>query len=193
MTKPLRVVIAEDESLIRLDLVETLTEEGYEVVGQAGDGAKAVELVREHRPDVAVLDIKMPGTDGLEAARLIEADNLCAVVVLTAFSQAELVTAASEAGAMAYVVKPFNRNDLVPAIELAVARFGDMRAAREVNEDLVERLESRKVIDRAKGQLMDQHKMSEADAFKFVRSSAMTNRTSMGDIAKEILDGKLKP
>lgn len=193
MTQPVRVVIAEDESLIRLDLVETLTEEGYEVVGQAGDGAMAVELVKEHRPDVAVLDIKMPGTDGLEAARLIEADNLCAVVVLTAFSQAELVTAASEAGAMAYVVKPFNRNDLVPAIELAVARFADMSAAREANEDLLEQLESRKIIDRAKGQLMDQHKMSEAEAFKFVRSSAMKNRTSMGDIAKEILDGKLKP
>ena len=193
MTEPLRVVIAEDESLIRLDLVETLTEEGYDVVGEAGDGAKAIELVREHRPDVAVLDIKMPGTDGLEAARVIEAEHLCAVVVLTAFSQAELVTAASEAGAMAYVVKPFNRNDLVPAIQMAVARFADISRARAANDELADRLESRKLIDRAKGQLMDAHNMSEADAFKFVRSAAMSNRSSMGEIATEILDGKLTP
>lgn len=193
MSGSLRVVIAEDESLIRLDLVETLTEEGYQVVGEARDGAKAVELVREHRPDVAVLDIKMPGTDGLEAAKAIEAEKLCAVVVLTAFSQTELVTAASDAGAMAYVVKPFNRNDLVPAIQLAVARFADMRNVQRDNEDLSARLESRKVIDRAKGHLMDSHGMSEGDAFKFVRSAAMSNRSSMGEIATLILDGKLKP
>jgi AmiR/NasT family two-component response regulator len=193
VSEPLRVVIAEDESLIRLDLVETLTEEGYQVVGQAGDGAKAVELVREHQPDVAVLDIKMPGTDGLEAARVIEAEKLCAVVFLTAFSQRELVAEASEAGAMAYVVKPFNRNDLVPAIEMAVARFGDIRTARNDNEELSDRLESRKAIDRAKGHLMDSHGMSEGEAFKFVRSTAMSNRSSMGEVATMILDGKLKP
>lgn len=193
MSEPLRVVIAEDESLIRLDLVETLTEEGYVVVGEAGDGAKAVELVREHRPDVAVLDIKMPGTDGLEAAKAIEAEKLCAVVVLTAFSQTELVTAASDAGAMAYVVKPFNRNDLVPAIQLAVARFADIRTAQLDNEDLSARLESRKLIDRAKGRLMDSYGMSEGDAFKFVRTAAMSSRSSMGEIATLILDGKLKP
>lgn len=193
MSEPLRVVIAEDESLIRLDLVETLSEEGYEVVGEAGDGGIAVELVRSLRPDVAVLDIKMPGTDGLEAAKTIETEQLCAVVILTAFSQRDLVEAASEAGAMAYVVKPFNRNDLVPAIEMAVSRFNDLTKAREEAAELGGRLEDRKMIDRAKGHLMDSHEMTEAEAFKFVRSTAMSNRTSMGEVSALILDGKLTP
>jgi AmiR/NasT family two-component response regulator len=193
MSDRLRVVIAEDESLIRLDLVETLTEEGYEVVGEAGDGRVAVELVRSLRPDVAVLDIKMPGADGLEAAKAIVSEQLCAVVILTAFSQRELVEAASEAGAMAYVVKPFNRNDLVPAIEMAVSRFADLAQARGEARELSARLEDRKVIDRAKGQLMDAHGMSEGEAFKFVRSTAMASRSSMGDVSVLILDGELKP
>ena len=193
MNDRLRVVIAEDESLIRLDLVETLTEEGYEVVGEAGDGRVAVELVRSLRPDVAVLDIKMPGTDGLEAAKAIESEQLCAVVILTAFSQRELVEAASEAGAMAYVVKPFNRNDLVPAIEMAVSRFVDLAQARREATELSARLEDRKVIDKAKGQLMDAHGMSEGEAFKFVRTTAMASRSSMGDVSVLILDGELKP
>lgn len=193
MSEPLRIVIAEDESLIRLDLVETLTEEGYQIVGEASNGNRAVELVREHLPDVAVLDIKMPGTDGLEAAKLIEAERLCAVVILTAFSQRELIQAASGAGAMAYVVKPFNRNDLVPAIEMSVARFIDLAKTRDDLSELNERLESRKLIDRAKGHLMDRHKMSEAEAFRFVRSSAMSTRSSMGAVAAKILDGDLQP
>ncbi len=193
MNDRLRVVIAEDESLIRLDLVETLTEEGYEVVGEAGDGRVAVELVRSLRPDVAVLDIKMPGTDGLEAAKAIESEQLCAVVILTAFSQRELMEAASEAGAMAYVVKPFNRNDLVPAIEMAVSRFVDLAQARREATELSARLEDRKVIDKAKGQLMDAHGMSEGEAFKFVRTTAMASRSSMGDVSVLILDGELKP
>ncbi len=193
MNDRLRVVIAEDESLIRLDLVETLTEEGYEVVGEVGDGRVAVELVRSLRPDVAVLDIKMPGTDGLEAAKAIESEQLCAVVILTAFSQRELMEAASEAGAMAYVVKPFNRNDLVPAIEMAVSRFVDLAQARREATELSARLEDRKVIDKAKGQLMDAHGMSEGEAFKFVRTTAMASRSSMGDVSVLILDGELKP
>ncbi len=195
-----RIVVAEDEALIRLDLIETLTEEGYEVVGEAADGDRAVELVRELAPDVAILDIKMPGTDGLAAARQIIGERLSAVVILTAFSQRELIEQARDVGALAYVVKPFERNDLVPAIEMAIARFSDIALAEAAVSQESERadqaeakLEERKLLDRAKGVLMDTHGLAEADAFRFLRSSAMNGRLSMGEVARKTIDGELKP
>lgn len=190
---PTRVVIAEDEAIIRLDLAETLTEEGYEVVGEANRGDDAVALVRELRPDVAVLDIKMPGLDGLSAARAIAAERLAAVVILTAFSQRELVERARDAGALAYLVKPFQRSELVPAIELALARFTELRDLAEQSESLSRQLETRKVVDRAKGVLMDTHGLSEADAFGFIQRSAMSGRTTMAEVAEQILAGSLAP
>ena len=162
-----RVVIAEDEALIRLDLKETLEEEGYEVVAETSRGDEVVGLVREHRPDLAILDIKMPGGDGLSAAADITAERLAAVLVLTAFSQRELVDRAREAGALAYLVKPFQRSDLVPAIELAIGRFEEMKALEEENKDLEERLETRKLVERAKGLLMDELDMREDQAFRW--------------------------
>ena len=188
-----RLVLAEDEALIRLDLRETLEEDGYEVVGEAADGAEAIALVREHRPDVAILDIKMPGTDGLAAAQVIIEERLAAVVILTAFSQRELIEQARDAGALAYVVKPFHRNELVPAIELAKARFRELVALADQADSLEEQLASRKVVDRAKGKLMDEHGLSEAEAFRFVQSTAMGKRTTMKAIGEAILDGELAP
>jgi response regulator NasT len=158
----IRVVIAEDEAIIRLDLKETLEEEGYEVVGETGRGDKAVDLVRELRPDLAILDIKMPGMDGIEAARLITKDRICGVLVLTAFSQREVIEQARDAGALAYLVKPFQKTDLVPAIEVAIARFREMQALNGEVDALEEQLETRKSIDRAKGILIDQCSMSES-------------------------------
>ncbi len=213
-SEALRIVIAEDEALIRLDLKETLIEEGYEVVGEAADGAEAIRIVQETRPDVAVLDIKMPGTDGLVAAQAIIEQRLAAVVILTAFSQRDLIAQARDAGALAYVVKPFHRNELIPAIELARARFRDLVAVSEhaelltqqaesltqqaesltqQKESLTEQLETRKIVDRAKGVLMDSHGLNEGDAFRFVQTSAMTDRCSMRVIAEQILAGTLKP
>jgi AmiR/NasT family two-component response regulator len=188
-----RVVIAEDEALIRLDLRETLEEEGYEVVAETSRGDEVVDLVREHRPDLAILDIKMPGGDGLTAAAEITSARLAAVLVLTAFSQRELIDRAREAGALAYLVKPFQRNDLVPAMELAIGRFEEMKALEEENKDLEERLETRKVVDRAKGKLMDELDMKENDAFRWVQRRAMDERTSMRDVAQRVLDGSLRP
>lgn len=188
-----RVVIAEDEAIIRLDLKETLEEEGYEVVGETGRGDKAVDLVREHRPDLAILDIKMPGMDGLEAARIINKERLCGVLVLTAFSQREVIEEARDAGALAYLVKPFQKNDLVPAIEVAIARFNEMRALNGEIEALGEQLETRKAIDRAKGVLMDKHTMSENDAFGFIQRSAMNYRMTMKDVAEQIVSGAIAP
>ena len=161
MTKPVRVVIAEDEAIIRLDLKEILEEEGYEVVGETGRGDHAIELVRELKPDLAILDIKMPGMDGLTAARTIAGERLAAVLILTAFSQHDLVEQARDAGALAYLVKPFQKSDLMPAIEMALGRFEQIVALEHENADLAERLEARKIIDRAKGRLMDEHGMSE--------------------------------
>lgn len=193
MTNPVRLVLAEDEAIIRLDLKETLEEEGYEIVGEAGDGAAAIELVRQSRPDVAILDIKMPGTDGLEAAKVILGERLAAVVVLTAFSQRDLIEQARDAGVLAYVVKPFHRNELIPAIELARARFREMVALAEQAETLSDQLETRKLVDRAKGVLMDRHGLAEADAFRFIQTSAMSNRSTMKAVASAVVEGELSP
>jgi response regulator NasT len=187
------VVIAEDEALIRLDLKETLEEEGYVVVAETSRGDQVVELVREHRPDLAILDIKMPGGDGLSAAAEITADRLAAVLVLTAFSQRELIDRAREAGAQAYLVKPFQRNDLVPAMELAIGRFEEMKALEDENKDLEARLETRKVVERAKGKLMDELDMKENDAFRWIQRQAMDQRTSMRAVAQRVLDDNLRP
>ena len=188
-----RVVIAEDEAIIRLDLKETLEEEGYEVVGETGRGDKAVELVRELRPDLAILDIKMPGMDGLEAARLITADRVCGVLVLTAFSQREVIEEARDAGALAYLVKPFQKSDLIPAIEVAIGRFKELQALNGEIEAIGEQLEARKAIDRAKGVLIDSFKFSEADAYGFIQRSAMNHRTTMKAVAEMVVRGELRP
>ena len=188
-----RIVIAEDEAIIRLDLRELLIEEGYEVVGEAGRGDQAVELVSTLAPDVVILDVKMPGMDGIEAAKRIAEHASCAILMLTAFSQREIVEQARDAGALAYLVKPFQRSDVVPAIELAVARFREMRALVAENGSLNDRLEARKAIDKAKGVLIDAHSMSEADAFSFIQRSAMSRRETMRNVAEAIVRGELLP
>lgn len=190
---PTRVVIAEDEAIIRLDLKETLQEEGYEVVGETGRGDEAVELVRTHQPDLAILDVKMPGLDGLSAAREITAERLAAVLILTAFSQRDLIEQARDAGAMAYLVKPFQRSELVPAVEVAIGRFRELRALVQQNESLEEQLETRKLVDRAKGRLQDQLGLSEQDAFSFIQKTAMKDRRTMKSVAEAVLDGSLTP
>lgn len=191
--QPVRVVVAEDEAIIRLDLVETLRAEGYDVVADTGRGDEAVELVAQHRPDVAILDVKMPGLDGIEATKAIAAERRAAVVILTAFSQRDLVEAAREAGAMSYLVKPYEPDDLVPAVELALARFREFRALEGQVADLADRLEVRKLVDRAKGKLMDDHQMSEQDAFSFIQSAAMSQRRTMRDVSGDILAGAVVP
>lgn len=190
---PTRVVVAEDEAIIRMDLRELLQEEGYEVVAECGRGDEAVALVREHAPDVALLDIKMPGLDGISAARQISADHLAAVVLVTAFSQRELIEEAGDAGVHGYVVKPFERHDLVPAIEVALARFRGEQRLRDEVASATERLEVRKLIDRAKGRLMDGGGLSEQAAFDFVQKTAMRTRRTMRDVAQDIVDGTLTP
>ena len=184
----LRVVVAEDEALIRLDLVEMLREEGYEVVGEAGDGAEAVRLARELRPNLIMMDIKMPGTDGLEAARTIAGERLAPVVMLTAFSQRELVESARDAGAMAYLVKPFSKTDVVPAIELAASRYAEVEALEAEVAGLTEQLETRKAVERAKGLLMAKKKMSEPDAFRWIQRTAMDRRTTMRAVADAVVE-----
>ncbi len=188
-----RVVIAEDEAIIRLDLKEILEEEGYEVVGETGRGDEAVELVRQTEPDLAILDIKMPGLDGLAAARQITGERLAAVLILTAFSQRNLIEEARDAGVLAYLVKPFQTGELVPAIEVALGRFRELKALESENKNLEEQLETRKVVDRAKGMLMDKHGMSESDAFSFIQRTAMRERRTMKAEAQRILDGDLLP
>jgi response regulator NasT len=188
-----RVVIAEDEAIVRLDLKEIMQEEGYEVVGETGRGDEAVELVRTHRPDLAILDIKMPGTDGLTAAREISADRLCAVLILTAFSQRDLIEQARNAGALAYLVKPFQKSELLPAIEMAIGRFAEMKALDEQVKTLEESLEVRKAVDRAKGILMDELGWKENESFTWIRSHAMHERLRMLDVANQIIDGSLRP
>lgn len=186
-------MIAEDEAIIRLDLKETLEEEGYEVVGETGRGDEAVELVKAHEPDIAILDIKMPGLDGLSAARQIAGERRAAVLVLTAFSQRDLIEQARDAGALAYLVKPFQRSELVPAIEVAIGRFQEMKALAEQTQTLEDQLETRKIVDRAKGQLMDGHKLSEAEAFSFIQKTAMRERLTMKLVSEQIIAGELAP
>jgi len=192
-TRPFRVVIAEDEAIIRLDLKELLQEEGYDVVGETGRGDEAIELVRDLQPDLVILDIKMPGLDGLSAARHVAGERMAAVLILTAFSQRELVEQARDAGALAYLVKPFQKSDLIPAIEIALGRFAEMALLdRDINE-LQERLDARKLIDRAKGRLMDDHGLTEGDSWRFLQQQAMSNRVRVDDIAHRVLDGDLTP
>ncbi len=180
-------MIAEDEALIRLDLAEMLAEEGYTVVGQAGDGERAVELVTEHRPDLVVLDVKMPKLDGISAAAQIAEQRIAPVVILTAFSQRDLVERARDAGAMAYVVKPFGKDDLVPAIEMARSRFAELQMLEAEVADLTERLETRKLVDRAKGILQQTLSVSEPDAFRWIQKTAMDLRLSMRDVAEGVV------
>jgi response regulator NasT len=193
VTKPVRVVIAEDEAIIRLDLKEILEEEGYDVVGETGRGDQAIELVRDLKPELAILDIKMPGMDGLTAAREIASDRLAAVLILTAFSQHDLVEQARDAGALAYLVKPFQKSDLMPAIEMALGRFEQIVALEHENADLAERLEARKMIDRAKGRLMDEHGLSESDSWRFLQKTAMDSRRKIHDVAGDVVNGALTP
>lgn len=201
-----RVVIAEDEAIIRLDLKEILVDEGYEVVGETGRGDEAVELVRLHQPDLVVLDVKMPGVDGLQAAREIRDLNLQVVVLLlTAFSQRSLVDEARDAGVAAYLVKPFQRGELIPAIDQAVSRCQqewaiDDESRRAVSDGVVtqsgaaeDKLETRRLVDGAKSQLMERSGLSEVEAFEFIRTTAMTTRSRMADIARQVLEGVLAP
>jgi AmiR/NasT family two-component response regulator len=182
-----RVVIAEDEALIRLDLAEMLAEEGYDVVGQAGDGEKAVQLAEELRPDLVMLDVKMPKLDGISAAERIAEQRIAPVVILTAFSQRDLVERARDAGAMAYLVKPFSQVDLVPAIEMAVSRFAELQMLESEVADLTERLETRKLVDRAKSVLQQQLELSEPDAFRWIQKTAMDLRLSMKQVAEGVI------
>jgi len=182
-----RIVVAEDESLIRMDIIETLKDQGFDVVGEAGDGLKAIELAKELKPDLMVMDIKMPDMDGLSAAEQI-AKLRIPVVFLTAFNQQELVTRASEVGAMAFLVKPFSPEDLLPAIEVALSRFQQLTQLELEVSDLNERLETRKLVERAKGVLGVQMGLSEPDAFRWIQKAAMDRRIGMVDVARTILD-----
>ncbi len=186
---PMRVLIAEDEALIRLDLREMLEEEGFDVVGEAGDGEQAVALAQELNPDLVICDVKMPKLDGIAAAAQITEARIAPVVMLTAFSQRDLIERARDAGAMAYLVKPFQKRDLLPAIEMATTRFAELRALESEVTGLRERLEARKLIERAKGSLMMQHAMSEPEAFRWIQRAAMDNRTSMRAVAELVLSG----
>ncbi len=183
-----RVVIAEDEALIRLDLKEMLEEEGFSVVGEAGDGQQAVALVEELRPDLVVLDVKMPVLDGISAAERIAAARLAPVVILTAFSQRDLVERARDAGAMAYLVKPFSASDLLPAIEMAVSRYAELAALEAEVADLQDRLETRKLVDRAKSVLQSRFGMSEPEAFRWIQKTSMDRRLTMREVARTIVD-----
>ncbi|CCQ16268.1 Two component system response regulator [Rhodococcus sp. AW25M09] len=185
---PLRVVVAEDESLIRLDLVEMLREEGYDVVGEAADGQQAVELTIELIPDLVIMDVKMPRRDGIDAASEIAEKRIAPVVILTAFSQRELVEKARDAGAMAYLVKPFTKADLMPAVELAASRFSEISALESEIADLQDRLETRKLIEKAKGILMDSQSLTEPQAFKWIQRAAMDRRTTMKAVAEVVIE-----
>ncbi len=193
MTEEVRVALAEDDAIIRLDLRETLEEEGYTVVGDTGRGDEMLELVAATNPEVVILDIKMPGMDGIEVARCIAESHGAAVVILTAFSQREFVDQAIEAGALAYLVKPFQRSELVPAVEIARARHREMRAITDQAQTLANRLEDRKTIDRARGVLMDEVGLSETDAFRFIQQAAMNERANMADVARQVLEDGRRP
>jgi response regulator NasT len=188
MKPSLRVVVAEDEALIRLDLVEMLTEAGYDVVGQAGDGEAAIELTESEKPDLVVMDVKMPKLDGISAAERIAKQRIAPVVILTAFAQRDLVERARDAGAMAYLTKPFTIEDLIPAIELAVSRFLEIKQLDAEVTDLQDQLKARKLIERAKGLLMKKLQISEPEAFKWMQKTAMDKRRSMTDVAQLVMD-----
>jgi response regulator NasT len=188
---PVRIVVAEDEALIRMDLVEMLVEAGYDVVAQASDGARAIELVKTHKPDLAILDVKMPILDGISAAE--EIISLCPVLMLTAFSQRELVDRARDAGVMSYVLKPFTINDLVPAIEIAISRHTQMRSLADEVADLHQRLETRKTIDRAKGILMAALNLTEPQAFSWIQKAAMDRRLTMREVADAVISPDAVP
>jgi response regulator NasT len=190
-TQKIRILVAEDETIIRLDLVEMLSEAGYEVIAQAENGAVAIELAKLHKPDLAILDVKMPEVDGITAAEQII--SISPVLMLTAFSQRELIERARDAGVMAYVVKPFSINDLVPAIEIAISRHKQMKSLEAEVADIYERLESRKVIDRAKGILMKALNLSEPEAFSWIQKTAMDRRISMKEVAAAVIDPQLAP
>jgi response regulator NasT len=185
---PRRVVVGEDEALIRLDLKEMLEEEGFEVVAEAGDGKRAVELAREHQPDVVILDVKMPVMDGISAAEEIARARIAPVVILTAFLHRDLVELARDAGAMAYLVKPFSRTDLMPAIEMAVSRFVEIKALEAEVAELHDRLETRKLVERAKGALQTKFGLSESDAFRWIQKASMDRRLSMREVAQVVID-----
>lgn len=182
------VVVAEDESLIRIDIVETLKDNGFTVVGEAADGEAAVAMAREHRPDLVVMDVKMPLMDGITAAEILTKERIAPVVLLTAFSQRELVERASEAGALAYVVKPFTPNDLIPAIEIALSRSQQISALEDEVADIAERLETRKVLDRAKGILNDTMGLTEPEAFRWIQKASMDRRLTMREVAQTVVD-----
>jgi two-component system, response regulator PdtaR len=187
-----RVLIAEDDAIIRMDLKEMLEEEQYEVI-EAGDGAQAVQLARDEQPALVILDIKMPVMDGLAAAQKISEERLAPVLILTAYSQRELVERAAQIGAMAYLVKPFQKQDLLPAIEIAKGRYQQLASLADEVGDLTERLESRKQVERAKGVLIDRYGMNEGDAFRFLQQAAMDRRLSMREVADAILAGSVTP
>ena len=183
----IRVVIAEDEAIIRLDLKEILEAEGYAVIGETGRGDEAIDLVRMLEPDLVVLDIKMPGMNGIDAAKVISDEGLAAVILLTAFSQQDLIQEASNAGVLAYLVKPFQRSDLVPAIELALGRFKEISDLKQETLMLRESLQTRKLVDRAKGLLIDSYGLKESDAYRYLQKKAMEDRTTMKSVAEDIL------
>ena len=187
-TAPRRVVVAEDESLIRMDIVEILRDNGFEVVGEAGDGETAVQLATDLRPDLVVMDVKMPQLDGISAAERLAKNHIAPVVLLTAFSQKELVERASEAGALAYVVKPFTPNDLLPAIEIALSRYQQIMTLENEVADMVERFETRKLVDRAKGLLNEKMGLSEPEAFRWIQKASMDRRLTMHDVSKAIIE-----
>jgi len=187
-----RVIVAEDETLIRLDIIEILRGEGYEVVGEADNGEKAVQLAEEHKPDLVLMDVKMPVMDGITAAEQIGKERICPVVMLTAFSQTELVERARDAGVMAYIVKPFTAGDVTPAIDIALSRWGEMKTLEAEVADLGDRLETRKAVDRAKGVLMTKLKITEADAFRWIQKTAMDRRMGMRDVAEAVIAGMEK-
>ena len=194
------MVIAEDEAIVRLDLREILEEQGFEVVGETGRGDEAVALAKQHEPDLVILDIKMPGLDGLSAAKDINVDRKSAILILTAFSQRNLIEEARDAGALAYLVKPFQQEELLPAIEVALARFAEMQALEaevaalsDDKRSLEEQLETRRWVDRAKGKLMDDRSMSESESFSFIQQTAMNRRTTMREVAKAITEGAIEP
>jgi len=190
--RPKKVLIAEDEALIRLDLVELLTEKGFEVVGQAADGEEAVKLARELEPDLIIMDVKMPGMDGITAAEIIGEERIAPILMLTAFSQSELVERARDAGVMGYLVKPFGASEVVPAIEVAIGRFAELRAIEEELANLEDRFESRKIIDQAKGMLQEGLGLTEPEAFRWIQKTAMDLRKSMREVAEGVISHKRK-